>query len=344
MKDGKYLIARIEGSGQERDPKKILDAYFRYKEYIKRKEWISASLKKVWSPKFLGLSDNFKSKQIREVKKLEFQNPAYSAAFRLGGDPRNYRKVFTVQIAGCDFDCNYCYVPKQINAADPKFGKYFSAKEIINYFLSAKEKSKEPMKVIRISGGNPTIVPEIIIDIHREIKSQNLDLYLWIDSNLSTQKYLENLKSDFKNIINQKNVGVVGCFKGFCVEDFEKISGIKSEFYNRQFETAKWFLDSKADFYVYIPALVYEEEKIEEKLRKFIEKLRNLHLKLPLRTEILPIIDYPVAVLNYRRSKKLGRPLPKIDQRIIFNAWYKILSEFYPKEELEKYCCQINLY
>ena len=344
MKDGKYLIARIEKGEQERDPKKILDDFFRYKEYIKRKEWISASLEEIWSPKFLGLSDNFKSKQVREVKKLEFQNPAYSAAFRLGGDPRNYRKVFTVQIAGCDFDCNYCYVPKKINAASPEFGKYFSAKEIIDYFLSAREKSKEPMKVIRISGGNPTIVPEIIVDIYSEIKSQNLDVYLWIDSNLSTQKYLENLKGDFKNIISQKNVGLVGCFKGFCEEDFEKISGVESKFYDRQFETAKWFLDNKTDFYVYVPALVYKEERVEEKLRRFVEKQKSLNEKLPLRTEILPVIDYPGAVLNYKRAEKLGRPLPETNQRIVFNAWYKLLSQFYPKEELEKYCCQISLF
>lgn len=76
------------------------------------------------------------------------------------------------------------------------------------------------MNVVRISGGNPTIVPEIIIDIYQEIKNQNLDVYLWIDSNLSTAKYLENLKKDLKNIFNQKNIGVIGCFKGTCEKDF----------------------------------------------------------------------------------------------------------------------------
>jgi sulfatase maturation enzyme AslB (radical SAM superfamily) len=214
MKNGKYLIAKIEGSGQPRKGKKVLDTYFRYKDYMDNKEWLSVSLKQVWSPEFLGLVEDIWSVQIREVKKLEFQNPCYSAGYRLGGDPRKYSKVFTIQLSGCDFDCNYCYVPKQINIANPELGKYFSAKEMVSFFLSAKAKSKEPMNVIRISGGNPTIVPEIIVDVYNEIKKQNLDVYLWVDSNLSTSKYLEGLKNNLKNILNQKNVGVVGCFKG----------------------------------------------------------------------------------------------------------------------------------
>lgn len=343
MKDGKYLIARIEGSGQEKDPNKILDAYFRYKKYMKNEEWFLASLEEVWSAKFLGLTNNFESKSIREVKKLEFQNPAYSAAFRLGGDPRDYSKVFTIQVAGCDLDCNYCYVPKPINVANQNLGIFFSAKEIIDHFLSARERSKEPMKVVRISGGNPTIVPEIIIDVYQEIENRDLNAYLWVDSNLSTPKYMT--ESELENIINRRNVGVVGCFKGFCKEDFERLTGARQEFYARQFETAKWFLDKKTDLYIYVPALVYEENKAEEKLRGFIEMQKSLNKNLPLRTEVLEIIDYPGAVLNYKRAEKLGRSIPKIDQRIVFDLWYnKLLPKYYSKEMLNKFCCEVPLW
>ncbi len=343
MKDGKYLIAKIEGSGQERKDKKVLDTYFRYKDYMDNKKWFSASLKEVCSSKFLGLVKDIWSVPIEEVKKMEFQNPSYSAAFRMGGDPREYSKVFTIQLSGCDFDCNYCYVPKQINIANPELGRYFSAKEIISFFLSAKQESKEPMNVVRISGGNPTIIPEIIIDIYNEIKSQNLDVYLWIDSNLSTPKYLEGLDDNLKNTLNQKNVGVVGCFKGVCKEDFSLLTGAEPEYYQKQFETAKWFLKHKTDFYVYLPALVYGNN-IEEKLKGFIERLRKLNKNLPLRTEVLEIIDYPGAKLNFERAGKMGRPLPKIDQRIIFDLWHnKILPKFYSQEELNKYCCEILL-
>lgn len=344
IKDGKYLIARIEGSGQERKAEKVLSEYFRYKDYMDDKEWFLAALDEVWSSKFLGLTENIWKVPIKEVKKLEFQNPAYSAAYRLGGDPRNYSKVFTIQVAGCDFDCNYCYVPKQLNIANPKLGEYFSAKEMIGYFLSAKKESKEPMNVIRISGGNPTIVPEIIVDIYSEIKNQNLNVYFWIDSNLSTSKYLKNLEEDLKNILNKKNVGVVGCFKGVSKEDFSLLTGVELDYYQEQFETAKWFLKQKTDFYVYLPALVYEDD-IEKKLTVFMERLRGLNKNLPLRVEVLEIIDYPGANLNIERAKKLGRPMPKTDQRLIFDLWHnKILPKYYSPEDLNKYCCEISLY
>ncbi len=346
LKNGKYLIAKIEGSGQAQKDKKVLNTYFRYKDYLDPKKnagWFSASLEEIWSPRFLGLAENFWNKPIEKVKKLEFQNPAYSAAYKLGGDPRNYTKVFTIQLAGCDFDCNYCYVPKKINVANPCLGKFFSAKEIIDNFLSAKEKSEEPMNVIRITGGNPTIVPEIIVDVYNEMKKRGLNAYLWIDSNLSTKKYLENLECDLKKVLCQKNVGVVGCFKGSCKEDFALLTGAKPRYYKNQFETAKWFLEKGTDFYVYLPALIYENN-VEGKLENFVEKLRKLDRNLPLRTEVLEIINYSGAKLNFERAKKIGRALPKTDQRTVFNIWYnKILPKSYPQKDLNKYCCKIPL-
>jgi len=344
IENGRYLISKIGGSKQERGTEKVLDAYFRYKDYMDNKEWFRVSEKEAWSPKFLGLAQDFWSKPIHEIKKLEFQNPSYSAAYSLNGDPRNYSKVFTIQIAGCDYDCNYCYVPKELNVANPKLGKYFSAKEIISHFLTARKNSKEPMNVVRISGGNPTLIPEIIIDIYNEIENRKLSgVYIWIDSNLSTAEYLEDLGDEIKNILKQKNVGVVGCFKGTCKEDFSIITGVKPEYYKSQFETARWFISCGADFYAYLPALVYENN-VEEKLRAFIENLKEINKNLPLRTEVLEIIDYPWAKLNFERAEKLGRALPKTDQRIIFDLWHnKLLSQFYTLEDLNKYCCQVPL-
>lgn len=351
MKEGKYLIPKIEGSIQEADTNKILDMHFRYRNYISgdnefENEWLKAKLKEIWSSKFLGLVENFWSRPLNEIKKLECQNPPYSAAYRLKrklGNPRNYNKVFAVQVSGCTYACNFCYVPPEINAANPIFGKFFSSKEIIDYFLSAKDNSKEPMNVIRITGGEPTIIPEIIIDIYNEIEKRDLELYLWIDTNLSTSKYLEKVESDLKNITQKRNVGVVGCFKGVCKEDFSIITGAEPNFYEKQFETAKLFLNWKTDFYVYLPALVYENN-IEKKTRDFIERLKELNKNLPLRVEILIIKDYPGAVINIQEKTKQGRSMPKTDQKIFFDLWYnRLLPKLYSKEMLNKFCCEIPL-
>ncbi|MEM5778439.1 MAG: radical SAM protein [Candidatus Aenigmatarchaeota archaeon] len=352
MKNNKYLIAKIEGSGQEKDSKKVIESFFRWKEYIghhtpEELEWLSDSLENVWSPKYMGLSENFFFKPIEEVKKLEFQNPAYSAAYafkKKKGDPREYRKVFAVQVSGCTYSCNYCYVPPQVNAADAKFGKFFSPKEIIDFFLKERKESNEPMNVLRITGGEPTIIPEIIIDINNELEKRNLDnVYFWNDTNLSTPKYLEKLEDDLKPILQKRNVGVVGCFKGVSKQDFFKITGADPKFYENQFETTKLFLDWKTDFYVYLPALVYEND-INNKTKDFLEKLKQLNKNLPLRVEMLIIKEYPGALINMQEKAKEGRPMPKTDQRVIFDLWYnKLLPKYYSKEMLNKFCCEISL-
>jgi len=126
-------------------------------------------------------------------------------------------------------------------------------------------------------------------------------------------------------------------------EDFSIITGAESKCYEKQFETAKWFIDCETDFYAYLPALVYGND-IEEKLKIFIERLKKLNKNLPLRFEVLAIIDYPWAKLNMDRAEKLGRALPKTDQRIIFDLWHnKLLPRFYTSEDLNKYCCQVSL-
>lgn len=351
IKGKKYLIAQIFGQKQEAGERKVLDVYFRYKDYVdpaKNPDWFSSSLEEVWSPKFLGLSDNFWDLPIKQAKKLEHQNPPYSGAFRLlgkQGNPRKYAKVFTIQVAGCNFDCIYCYVPSHLKVANPKFGKYFSAKEIVEQFLTVKKQRKnEEWNVLRISGGEPlTIIPEIILDIYREVKQKSPNTYVWVDTNLSTLKYIKKYEKELKQVLNKKNVGITGCFKAVNDSDFSILTGVDKKLYKRQFETAKVLVEWGADVYFYLPALVYEDDA-EEKIENFVKRLQKIHKNLPLRMEILPITNYPPAERNIKEKAQQGRLMPKVDQRAIFDLWYqKILPKFYSREELNNYCCEVNI-
>lgn len=354
IKDKKYLIAQIQigPGGQYPTKRKVLGDYFRYKDYldpIENSDWFSANLEEIWSPKFLRLRDNFLELPPEKIKKLEFQNPPYSAAFRFfgeKGDPRKYAKVFTIQVAGCNFDCNYCYVPVQLKIGDAKFGKYFLAKEIVDNFLKIKERrGNEDWNVLRISGGEPLcIVPEMIIDIQKEIEKRSPQTYIWIDTNLSTIKYIKEFEKELKRVLQKRNVGVVGCFKGFDENDFSILTGVEPKFYANQFETAKILVQWKVDIYFYLVPLIYEDN-LEKKIENFIQKLQKIHKNLPLRVEIIPIIvSYQAAKINIEEKTLQGRPLPKIPQTTVFDLWYnKILPKFYSKKELEKYCCEVDI-
>jgi uncharacterized Fe-S cluster-containing radical SAM superfamily protein len=314
-----------------------LNEFFRYKDYVDDPEWIKASEEEKWSDKFLGLNrDGF--------KKTEFQNPTYAASYNLKRNLSEFTKVFTVQVAGCNYSCNYCFVPRELNSGSEKYGKFFSAEEIVDEFLKIKSGSETAMNIIRISGGECLIIPEIIIDVYKAMIKKSPESYLWIDTNLSTYDILNKYKPELKKFLSQKNVGVVGCFKGTTRKDFSLITGAKEEFYKEQFEIAKLLIDLGADFYAYVPAYVYGEKSAEEKLESFLRELQKANKKLPLRLEILKIEDFPASKINFKLAEKEGRAIPKTPQELVFKLWHKkILPKYFPAGELGKFCCEIQL-
>jgi len=209
--------------------------------------------------------------------------------------------------------------------------------------IKLKRKNEE-WNVLRISGGEClTIIPEILIDIYKEIKQKAPNTYIWIDTNLSNLKYLKKYKKELKELFKNKNIGVVGCFKGIDESDFSILTGVDKKFYKNQFKVAKFLIDLGADIYFYLPALIYKNN-IETKIESFVKQIRKIHINLPLRVEIIPIIDYPATKVNKKIKSKEGRLMPDINQKDFFGLWYnKILKRFYSKKELEKYCCEIPI-
>ncbi|MBN2203293.1 MAG: radical SAM protein [Candidatus Aenigmarchaeota archaeon] len=348
LKNGKFLISRIAGTGEEvkEDEDRIAySTYFKFKWYIDLPEQLSLSPAELWSPNLLGLVDNPLSSSLRDIKKLEFQNPPFSAAFRMKGkhgDPKDYNRAFTIQLSGCNYNCNYCFVPPETNACNPNFSKYFSVKEIVDYFLKAREDFNEPINVVRVTGGENMIVPEFVIELYNELEKID-GTYLWIDTNLSATKHMENVENELKDVLKRRNVGVTGCFKGTCKEDFSLITGAQQSFFDDQFKAAKLFLDWKTDLYVYLPALVYGNS-VEQKIDGFVNMLQALNKNLPLRVEMLIIHEYPAAKRNMELKSKEKRPIPLTDQRKVFDSWYnKILPKYYSKEMLSKFCCEVPL-
>lgn len=338
IKDNKYLLAKIAGAGQDPGEKKVLSDCFRYKDYIDDHSWIIASEKEKWSGKFLRLSEN-------GFKLIEFQNPAYSAAFNLKRNLSEFTKVFTMQVAGCNYSCNYCFVPRKLNSADKSYGRFFSAGEIIEEFLKIKKNSETPMNVIRISGGECFIIPEIVIDLYDQMMESSPDSYLWIDTNLSAVEIIKKYRSELEKVFSQKNVGIVGCFKGTTEEDFSLITGADGKFYKDQFETAKNLIDLGADLYAYAPAYVYNENEAENKLNGFISELQKIDHNFPLRLEMLKVEDFPAAKINFELAKKEGRAIPETPQELVFDLWHnKIMPDHYPADQLQKFCCEVNLF
>ena len=123
----------------------------------------------------------------------------------------DYNVPFIVQVGGCNFHdgsetggCHFCFVDNKSNDGRSGPGKVWpSATDCVDSFLAAREKIRKiyqertgydlQLKVIRISGGEPTMVLPWIVDLLLEIDNRYLsnDIVLQIDTNLSTWNELD---------------------------------------------------------------------------------------------------------------------------------------------------------
>jgi len=351
----KFLLATVSGTTQEKDTE-VFRENFRVRDYLNlrrgsewARRWLQAPLEEILSTEFLGLDQTGR-------QKLEFQNPPYVASFRLGGDPRDYNYAFTLQVNGCTYECSFCFVPRELNNPHMGKGSYFSAGEILDSFCEARDyhsERKTSVRVIRLSGGEvTTLVPELILDLNDEINRRGMSrsVYLWIDSNLSTSKYLADLQRDLKIVARQRNVGFVGCLKSVGNrktgrDQFSTVTKAGPEHFEKQFEVINYLVNViGADFYLYILPIISEDSSvITSRLEECVDELRKIHRNLPLRTNMLRIIDYTPATANLVQAQNEGRPLPKYDEAASFAAWYEILRDHYAENDVVRYRCQVPL-
>jgi len=361
----KYRVTDIAQTNQRNDTS-IVGKYFRLRPYIKEtrdglsdksKEWLGSNRSDRWGPKWLGLSE-------RGVLNLEFQNP-YNAAYRMTpkdstssipNDPLDYNTVFTIQISGCCYNCSYCYVPRENNECKIQSDKFVSAAEILDNFESLGEKKP---KVIRISGGEvPSIIPELIIDVYKEMVKRNLtnEIYLFADTNLASVSILKELKSelieDLKEIALKPNFGLIGCLKALGnetsgMEDFGLLVGIDGSNFGLQFESIDYWINSvNVDFYLSIvPIATGNKRTIVRKIEDCFKKLQEINHFLPLRVTMLHIKqDYATTNTNLTEANNNGRKLPKYKENLVLKTWYeKLLPKYFDGILLAKYQCQIPL-
>jgi len=116
----------------------------------------------------------------------------------------------TIFTQGCNFRCPYCHNPELV--LPEKFAIPINI-EIIFDFL---DKRKDYLDGVCITGGEPTIQPDII-DFIKEIKNKGFKVKL--DTNGSHPEIIERLLKD--NLIDYISMDIKGPF-----EKYSKISGI----------------------------------------------------------------------------------------------------------------------
>jgi len=301
LENKKVLLAGFGGTGQSKDFSKqhLIGDWARKKIYLKPRE---KNLPDMW------------------------KEPAGIASQNLNVPPDECNATFTIQVKGCNLACWFCYVDDENKSACHDKGVWVSAEEILTAFLVESRKFQrhpnpdERVNIIRISGGEVSIVPEIILWLIEAVEKWGLEnhVYLWADTNLTTlNTFWGNLsRQDVEKIAAFRNFGIVGCYKGIDPESYHDNTGANPDTWMAQFLSHRLLVDTGFDVYSYLSPTIFfrnegDEKHLEGRLRNFIMTME--HVVDPAAAGRL----YPLEIKSY--SPMEGRLTPERQKALEFH-------------------------
>jgi uncharacterized Fe-S cluster-containing radical SAM superfamily protein len=200
-----------------------------------------------------------------------------------------YGGIATADTVGCNLRCKFCWSSNSVwNARNT--GEFYSSEEVADTLQSIAD--KKGYRQLRISGGEPTIGKQHLIDVLENIKTK----YLFI---LETngillgydKKYIEDL-SVFENL----HVRV--CLKGADSEEFSLFTGAEKGF-EYQLKALQYLRDKQMNFNI---ALVSTHQ---EKKQHFFQRLVEMDLdKVMIEEEEIKL--YPMVRKRLQKEKLLN--------------------------------------
>lgn len=315
--DKKYILAvDFKDTLQGKDTSRVLDTIavqgteiypFRAKINVKD---IDPAAAQEYGKNYFDISKSTDEEIESHLRKQEFDFPLWykhNSDFKMK-DVMDYNAPFIVQVAGCNFHdgcsnggCWYCFVDDKSNDGIPSKGKtYLSIPEIIQGMKDAKEKwgnfyknlGKEVnLRVLRLSGGEPTTVLDYGLNLWREVAKQRLDCVGQIDSNLSTGSLVDRFEREGifeKHTLEQ--------FAEFPVKWLAAIKGVDSEDIGNNVQSTattdmqkhslKKFMNAGLDIYPQGYNLN------PQKLKSYLENMDNFIENFSLRLHIGPLKVY----------------------------------------------------
>lgn len=194
-----------------------------------------------------------KDKHVREagdLRLLPFTEPYQVAAHKLNVPWARTNKAVMVQTAGCNLNCDFCYVGEEA-VVETTPDELWS-----DYWHEYCETAENPSPIFRISGGEPFLQQDFVADLVRMMtrRRRTMDgcyvgdtgVYVWVNTNLTIKP-----SQDLLDSLNGERIGVVGSFKPVAAP----------EKFGEQLEVSARLVDAGVDTYFYYPCALDEEDK-----------------------------------------------------------------------------------
>lgn len=266
------------------------------------------------------------------------------------GPWQNFNKLISVHVSRCPLNCWHCYLEEclKYNCAScsikdtcnhklkAQFGikeSWFTAKRIVDTFLQQRQSDPEnKSNIIRITGGEPFLVPNLILEILKELKSRRLekDVFLWTETSLVplinqdgfspvvTDEQLQEL-SQFKNFC------IHPCFHGLSEASFQSITGNTLISFNHLLEALKRLIKAGIDVYPTFGSNMCSPHEV----RQFFEGIFSINESLPLRFCLIEY-DLDYKPIKWRQENIAGFAKSHeivFDRFQVIGVWDQLLKD-----------------
>lgn len=212
----KILVVDFSNTLQGKDTSKVIDLMpniatneyvFRSKVNVKNIDPLASA---VYEKDFFDITKHSDKDVENYINHSEFDFPLWFRNHSNFSMKRvlDYNPPLILQVAGCNFHdgtdsggCTYCFVDNESNNGKIANGKvWLNINDTLNSAIAAREKIKKiyaekgvdlEMKVLRVSGGEPTIILDWILNLWKNVEKRNLDFVGQIDTNLSTGQLVD---------------------------------------------------------------------------------------------------------------------------------------------------------
>jgi len=172
---------------------------------------------------------------------------------------RFYGGIATADTVGCNLRCKFCWSGNSVwNAKNT--GNFYSPQQVAEILERIAEKNGYGQ--VRVSGGEPTIGKEHLIELLQNIEKK----FLFI---LETNGILLGLDETYVEELSRfKNLHVRVCLKGCNREEFSWLTGAEENGFDYQLKALEHLHDEKMSFNI---ALVSTKKDKQDLFNKLIE-------------------------------------------------------------------------
>jgi len=251
-------------------------------------------------------------------------------AWKMEGDWRDYAHHAIVQIGSCNFRCFYCYVDYRFLAGRNVI--HVTAEDILSAFLRHRDALAQEgvrLNVLRISGGEPLLAPDLTLSCLKMLRQAGLDNEVCIktETNLSplvpTDRGCAAAQwADLREFREFRNFIMHPTFHGIDGDSLQRNASAPWDEFEMMLDAVRTLIDLEIDFYPSFGANTVTPGTVDP----FFRALKDIHPKLPLRVAVRKFdlgYESPATRDNTRRNIQV------FDGRETIRRWHDLLQAEY---------------